>query len=186
MSRRTKEERSAENAAYWAANGEKRNAKRRARYAKDRKYRNQIKGRARRWMRRERRRPTPEVQHMRRAKPTPTTTKLVEIDVGKGRTLTVLCYYVGALAKLLDRSSGALVAMETRGVIPPAIYRDARGRRLYPDDQVQAVVDVFVKHRREKNLRSWDESAIPNELRALWSRWPLGINPERLRQDKDE
>ena len=55
-------------------------------------------------------------------------------------------YTLGELARRVDRQTQTLRTWENLGIIPQAIYRSGSKRRLYSENQIQAIVDCVNKH----------------------------------------
>lgn len=49
-------------------------------------------------------------------------------------------YYIGTLANALGRTPNTIRKWEIAGVIPDPCFQDAHGRRLYSEEQVNAIV----------------------------------------------
>jgi hypothetical protein len=89
----------------------------------------------------------------------------------------VWMYSTGALAHSLSRSSQTVRLWEKNGVLPTAMYRDDRGRRMYTQDQVEMVVGVFEKFAGE-NAFAWKDSGIPEMIKTEWANMPAGVKPK--------
>ena len=57
-----------------------------------------------------------------------------------------MLYTIGELCKRLKRQNQTLRKWERMGAIPPAQYRSRRGRRLYTEAQIQAIVDAVKRY----------------------------------------
>ena len=176
--------------AWWARVKDERNAERRRRYREDAAYRKAQQQRVverRTRLRQEAEKTMNELKDTnlpkpRARRPMRPRTMPVEID---GVRLEVTMYTTGALAVALDRTSQSLRLWERQGILPEALYRDDRSRRLYTEDQVRGIVSVFEQHADEK-LLSWADSIIPQELAALWESLSGGVSVARLAKAKKE
>lgn len=63
---------------------------------------------------------------------------------------TVKLYYVGELARRIGRSSASIRFWEGKGIIPQTEFRDKRGRRLYTEEQIEAVVKAAKENHIQK------------------------------------
>lgn len=52
----------------------------------------------------------------------------------------VKLYYIGVLAKRLNRTTVAIRMWENKGIIPETWFRDKFGKRLYTEEQINAIV----------------------------------------------
>lgn len=52
----------------------------------------------------------------------------------------VKLYYIGVLAKRLNRTTTSLRIWENKGIIPKTWFRDTFGKRLYTMEQIEAIV----------------------------------------------
>lgn len=52
----------------------------------------------------------------------------------------VKVYHIGVLAKRLNRTTVAVRMWESKGIIPETWFRDKYGKRLYTEEQIQAIV----------------------------------------------
>lgn len=52
----------------------------------------------------------------------------------------VKMYYIGVLAKRLNRTTVAIRMWESKGIIPETWFRDKFGKRLYTEEQIEAIV----------------------------------------------
>lgn len=53
---------------------------------------------------------------------------------------SVKLYYIGKLAKSLNRTTTAIRIWENKGVIPESWFRDKFGKRLYTQEQIDIIV----------------------------------------------
>lgn len=54
-------------------------------------------------------------------------------------------FYIGALANALGRTTNTIRKWEIAGIIPDPCFRDARGCRLYSQEQIDAIVKCAEK-----------------------------------------
>ena len=52
----------------------------------------------------------------------------------------VKMYYIGTLAKRLNRTTVSIRIWEDKGIIPETWFRDKFGKRLYTSEQIEAIV----------------------------------------------
>ena len=53
---------------------------------------------------------------------------------------TIELFYIGTLANALGRTSNTVRKWEIAGIIPDPCFQDANGRRLYSQEQIDAIV----------------------------------------------
>lgn len=58
----------------------------------------------------------------------------------------VQMYYIGTLAKRLNRTTTAIRLWENSGIIPTTWFRDKFGKRLYTGEQIEAIVSIAEKN----------------------------------------
>jgi hypothetical protein len=58
---------------------------------------------------------------------------------------TVELFYIGTLAYALGRSTNAIRKWEIAGVIPNTCFKDKFGRRMYSQEQIDAIVECAEK-----------------------------------------
>jgi hypothetical protein len=61
-------------------------------------------------------------------------------------------YTTGDLARSLDRQDQTIRKWERQGIIPKTPFRSKTNRRLYTDEQIQAIVDCVEKHRLQPGV----------------------------------
>jgi hypothetical protein len=54
-------------------------------------------------------------------------------------------YYIGSLASALGRTPNSIRKWEIGGIIPDTCFRDNEGRRLYSQEQINAIVTCAEK-----------------------------------------
>ena len=67
-----------------------------------------------------------------------------KVYVIEGKELEM--FTIGELAQRLDRQRQTLRKWENNGIIPQAIYRSGANRRLYTQNQIEAIVQCVLKH----------------------------------------
>lgn len=112
---------------------------RRQRYAQDPEYAERIRRLARERGKRKKKRRNTKFPPMARY-------YTITVD---GKDRDVLMYEVGALAQRLGRGARTIQAWETKGTIPAALYRSDINRRLYTEDQVEALDAAMQKACKE-------------------------------------
>ena len=159
---------------YYRKNREKILAKRRKKYVADAAFAN-----------RQRQRSLQSVQHRRaigqdktlnerkKASRRRSGPRLYEVVVN-GRTQEALMYHIGDLAQLLGREVKTLYMWEREKVLPLAMFRDSANRRMYTQDQVDALSAAFHEVIAAVEGHRW----LP-ELRAafakVWKLMPQGV-----------
>lgn len=111
-------------------------------------------------------RPKPRIRRPMRPKK-----RSIEVE---GTSREVWMYTSGALSQALDRQTQTLRLWEKQGIMPTALYRDTRGRRLYTEDQVRGIVALFREFRFEQPY-AWRDSSIPAGMKKLWEDMPEGV-----------
>lgn len=101
------------------------------------------------------------------------------IEPEPGVRLEVWTYTAGAVALALDRTTQTVRMWEKNGILPAATYRDDRQRRLYTQDQMEALVRIFADAKQE-NVLSWKDSGIPEQIRRAWAELPHGVTKQKL------
>ena len=71
-------------------------------------------------------------------------------------------FYIGTLASALGRSTNAIRKWEIAGVIPDPCFKDERGRRLYSQEQIDAIVRCAEKAKIKQGL------SIANTSFSTW------------------
>ena len=78
-------------------------------------------------------------------------------------------FYIGALASALGRSTNAIRKWEIAGVIPDPCFKDELGRRLYSQEQIDAIVKCAEKAKIKQGL------SIANTSFSTWVHKELAI-----------
>jgi hypothetical protein len=113
----------------------------------------------------------------------PPALRSYNILVGKDKKIKTTMYEIGALASFLDRRSQTLRLWERQEVLPRALYRTKTGRRLYTEDQVNALIEAHNKVMGEVRGVAW-----LHRLRIAFSQaWrellPHGLKKERYTEN---
>lgn len=82
-------------------------------------------------------------------------------------------FYIGALASALGRSTNAIRKWEIAGVIPDPCFKDERGRRLYSQEQIDAIVKCAERAKIKQGL------SIANTSFSTWVHKELAILREK-------
>lgn len=61
-------------------------------------------------------------------------------------------YYIGTLAHALGRTTDTIRKWEIGGIIPDPCFKDANGRRLYSQEQIDAIVRCAEKAKIKQGL----------------------------------
>ena len=78
-------------------------------------------------------------------------------------------FYIGALANALGRSTNAIRKWEISGVIPDPCFKDELGRRLYSQEQIDAIVKCAERAKIKQGL------SIANTSFSTWVHKELAI-----------
>ena len=78
-------------------------------------------------------------------------------------------FYIGTLASALGRSTNAIRKWEIAGVIPDPCFKDERGRRLYSQEQIDAIVRCAEKAKIKQGL------SIANTSFSAWVHKELAV-----------
>lgn len=88
-------------------------------------------------------------------------------------------FTIGAIGTALGRSTVTIRQWIAKGYLPAATYRlpdknNIKGRRLYTRGQVEALLDVAVKHHIDGDSRvSWSKhKTFAAEIRQAWEQLP--------------
>ena len=90
-----------------------------------------------------------------------------EFKLPNGETIEL--FYIGALASALGRSTNAIRKWEIAGVIPDPCFKDELGRRLYSQEQIDAIVRCAEKAKIKQGL------SIANTSFSTWVHKELAI-----------
>lgn len=96
--------------------------------------------------------------------------------------VTVRMYHVGGLAALLGRKRKTLQMWERDGVLPEAMFRDAAQRRMYTEDQVEALVGAMQKVMAHAKGHAW-LPALRGAFHQAWKTLPRGVKEKRHGKD---
>ena len=78
-------------------------------------------------------------------------------------------FYIGTLASALGRSTNAIRKWEIAGVIPDPCFKDELGRRLYSQEQIDAIVQCAERAKIKQGL------SIANTSFSTWVHKELAI-----------
>ena len=95
----------------------------------------------------------------------PAVSKTVTLKNGQKLEL----FYIGALASALGRSTNAIRKWEIAGVIPDPCFKDEQGRRLYSQEQIDAIVRCAERAKIKQGL------SIANTSFSTWVHKELAI-----------
>jgi hypothetical protein len=83
-----------------------------------------------------------------------------ECKLPNGQTIKV--FYIGVLAKALGRTPAAIKKWEIGGIIPETCFRDKEGRRLYSQEQIDAILRCAERAHIKQGL------SIANTSFSVW------------------
>lgn len=83
----------------------------------------------------------------------------------KGETL--MLYPISKLASELGRSSDTIRKWEISGVLPKPIFKDKHGRRLYTQEQIDAIVECAIKSKIRQGYSLSNTNFSPRVHEAL-------------------
>lgn len=78
-------------------------------------------------------------------------------------------FYIGSLASALGRSTNAIRKWEIAGVIPDPCFKDEQGRRLYSQEQIDAIVRCAERAKIKQGL------SIANTSFSTWVHKELAV-----------
>ena len=87
-------------------------------------------------------------------------------------------YYIGSLANALGRTTNTIRKWEIAGVIPDPCFQDANGRRLYSQEQIDAIVRCAEKAKIKQGL------SIANTSFSQWCHKELEALREKYKGGK--
>ena len=91
---------------------------------------------------------------------------------------TIELFYIGSLANALGRTTNTIRKWEIAGVIPDPCFQDANGRRLYSQEQIDAIVRCAEKAKIKQGL------SIANTSFSQWCHRELDILKEKYKGGK--
>ena len=68
----------------------------------------------------------------------------------------VRLYYIGKLAKRLNRTTTSIRIWESKGIIPESWFKDKFGKRLYTQEQI----DIIVQCAEECNIKQGKKMSL--------------------------
>lgn len=169
------------NRDYYLKNRDRICAQRAQRYRENPEYREQIRAATKR--QREKKKKLQE--SITEPRPRSTRTRgpqrpqkhVIEVN---GMRVEVTMVTMGYLAQALGRKKITVLFWEDRGVLPAALYRDARGTRLYTDFQFYKIVQAWHEAKQECGehmVNRWvSKTTFPKKLQELWQKYPYGID----------
>lgn len=84
-------------------------------------------------------------------------------------------FYIGTLANALGRTTNTIRKWEIAGVIPDPCFQDANGRRLYSQEQIDAIVRCAEKAKIKQGL------SIANTSFSQWCHKELDTLKEKYK-----
>ena len=84
-------------------------------------------------------------------------------------------FYIGNLANALGRTTNTIRKWEIAGVIPDPCFQDANGRRLYSQEQIDAIVRCAEKAKIKQGL------SIANTSFSQWCHKELDALKEKYK-----
>ena len=84
----------------------------------------------------------------------PAVHKIITLPNGEELEL----FYIGTLATALGRTTNAIRKWEIAGVMPDPCFRDENGRRLYTQEQIDAIVRCAERAKIKQGLSIADTS----------------------------
>ena len=87
-------------------------------------------------------------------------------------------FYIGTLANALGRTTNTIRKWEIAGVIPDPCFQDANGRRLYSQEQIDAIVRCAEKAKIKQGL------SIANTSFSQWCHKELDALKEKYKGGK--
>ena len=162
--------------AYYEAHREKLLAERRRKYAENKEFREKQKARSiasnkrRRAKLRAERLLNPEEKTRKR----PNLGKWFRLKV-RGEEIKVKMFGIGSLAARMDRKTKTLQFWERDGVLPEAMFRDSANRRMYTEDQLEALTDAYNEAVRESNPKRPHRHVLRDKFFTVWKTMPQGV-----------
>ena len=87
-------------------------------------------------------------------------------------------FYIGSLASALGRTTNTIRKWEIGGVIPDPCFKDSQGRRLYSQEQIDAIV------RCAERAKIKQGSSIANTSFSQWCHKELDALKEKYKGGK--
>ena len=87
-------------------------------------------------------------------------------------------FYIGTLANALGRTTNTIRKWEIAGVIPDPCFQDANGRRLYSQEQIDAIVRCAERAKIKQGL------SIANTSFSQWCHKELDALKEKYKGGK--
>jgi hypothetical protein len=176
-------DRSEYNRRYYLKHREKIVTQRRRKYLTDADYADRQRQRSREDMRLLRARRKKERIEKGPRENVPSAYRHYTLDVN-GEKRVVKMYRIGALGTRLDRKRKTLLGWEADGILPEAMFRDSSNRRLYSEDQVNALVAALKKVLVETKGHKW-KPQLRDAFFSAWKTMPKGIKEDAKDKTKD-
>jgi hypothetical protein len=151
------------------------NASRAIRYRLDKRYRALVKKRSREYYAAHRSAVTPPGRRRKRVRIEP---RMIRVKNQHGKFVEVKGYFVGDLARAVNRAELTIIAWERAGVIPKAKFRSPARWRMYTRDQIE-LIQYSLWECEEELVKRVRNAPILRRFGALvrerWARIPTGI-----------
>lgn len=82
---------------------------------------------------------------------------------------TIELFYIGTLAHALGRTSACIRKWEIGGILPDPMFRDTKGRRLYSEEQIDAIVSC-AERANVRQGHGISNSSFPKWVRIEWEK----------------
>ncbi len=108
----------------------------------------------------------------------PPTQKILTLPNGD----TIELYFIGTLAEALGRTPNAVRKWEISGVIPDTCFKDEYGRRLYTQEQIDAIVRCAERARIAQGSPIMSTSFskwVHEEMAALREKYAQALKEEQ-------
>ena len=96
----------------------------------------------------------------------------------------VTLYTPSQLAFVLKVCSATIIKWESMGVIPKPTFRTGAGWRVYTEDQVRVISEVYARYfsvTRITNGIRWSTHPFVSDLKKEWAKLTHGLRPETLK-----
>ena len=112
--------------------------------------------------------------------------KQMRIKLTDGTEVIVGMYSIGQAAYRVGVSSYTLRKWEQQAIIPPALYRSKGGHRLYTEDQVVVMRDVYNDYRRDKPSSAKITDGFVRQMHLRLASLDMGVNKDAMGEEDDE
>lgn len=178
MAEVTPEKQSEYNSRYYAKNKERIRKERAERYKTDPEYRESIRRAAlERKKKQSLKKKAAAGGKVPKRGPIQPTVHTVQVG---DRTVEVMMYSTGQLARRLGRKNQTIRLWEKKDILPQAMYRSQSGDRLYTELQVKGLYKAYMDAVRafgELARTRISRTSFPRDAKALWEEYPIGIDP---------